>query len=553
MNSPIVNNSSSRTQFLEEGHESVRRQAWASAYTSLLEADRLDALEPEDLVSLSISAHLTGRELESADFLARAHQGFVAQGKTRPAARTACWLSFTSVLKGELAQASGWLSRARRMLEGEGVCVEQGYVMLPVGIRAVREGDVAAAYEAFVEAARVGMNFHDKDLATMGLQGQGRVLIRRGEIVQGVSLLDEAMVAVKSGEVSAINAAGIYCSVIEACDEIFDLRRAQEWTTALEQWCATQPDLVPYRGHCLIHRAELLQLQGNWLSALNEAQCACDRLSQPAPKPPVGAAYYRKAELHRLRGEFAEAEKAYQECSRWERVPRPGLAKLWFGQGKTQAAHTAIQQLLNECHEPGKRAYLLDAAVEIALAAKNLVAADAAAQELSDIANSLDAPFLRALSARALGAVALQNRKASDASMQLHRALTGFRDLQAPYEEGRVRILLAHACREQGNVDTANLELAAAREIFQKLGAIPDVARVDALLAGKATTHAGPLTAREVEVLKLVASGMTNREIAGNLHISEKTVARHVSNIFIKLDLTSRAAATAYFYQRGIA
>ena len=553
MNSPVVNNSLSRTQWLDDGHESVRKQAWASAYTSLLEADRQAALEPEDLVSLSISAHLTGRELESAEFLARAHQGFLANGKTRLAARTACWLSFTSVLKGELAQASGWLSRARRLLEGEGDCVEQGYAMLPAGIRAVREGDVMAAYDAFVEAARIGTRFDDKDLATMGLQGQGRVLIRRGETVRGVSLLDEAMVAVKAGEVSAINAAGIYCSVIEACGEIFDLRRAQEWTTALEQWCTTQPDLVPYRGHCLIHRAELLQLQGNWLSALNEAQCACDRLSQPNPKPPVGAAFYRKAEVHRLRGEFAEAESAYQQCSRWERVPRPGLAQLWLAQGKIQAAHTAIQQLSNECNEPGKRAYVLDAAVEIALAAKDLAVADAAAQELSNVATSLDAPYLQALAARAMGAVALQSGNSNESSVQLRRALAGFRELQAPYEEARVRVLLADAFRDQGNPDTANLELAAARELFERLGAIPDVQRVDASLGNKAATDSGPLTTREVEVLKLVASGMTNREIASNLHISEKTVARHISNIFTKLDLSSRAAATAYAYQRGIA
>jgi len=226
---------------------------------------------------------------------------------------------------------------------------------------------------------------------------------------------------------------------------------------------------------------------------------------------------------------------------------------LWLAQGKIQAAHTAIQQLSNECNEPGKRAYVLDAAVEIALAAKDLAAADAAAQELSNVATSLDAPYLQALAARAMGAVALQSGNSNESSVQLRRALAGFRELQAPYEEARVRVLLADAFRDQGNPDTANLELAAAREIFERLGAIPDVQRVDASLGKKAATDSGPLTTREVEVLKLVASGMTNREIASNLHISEKTVARHISNIFTKLDLSSRAAATAYAYQRGIA
>jgi hypothetical protein len=208
-------------------------------------------------------------------------------------------------------------------------------------MRAVRDGDVVAAYDAFVEAARIGTRFNDKDLATMGLQGQGRVLIRQGETVRGVSLLDEAMVAVKAGEVSAINAAGIYCSVIEACGEIFDLRRAQEWTTALEQWCATQPDLVPYRGHCLIHRAELLQLQGNWLGALSEAQCACDRLSQPNPKPPVGAAFYRKAEVHRRAASLRKRRVPINNAAGGTRASAWSRA-VWLAQGKTQAAHTAI-------------------------------------------------------------------------------------------------------------------------------------------------------------------------------------------------------------------
>jgi hypothetical protein len=169
--------------------------------------------------------------------------------------------------------------------------VEKGYLLLSTGYRAVHSGDTATAQLAFVGATAIGVRFDDKDLETLGLQGQGRTLIRQGEITQGVALLDEAMVAVTAGEVSPLNAGGVYCSVLEACGEIFDIKRAQEWTSELEKWCASQPDLVPYRGHCLVRRAELLQLRGEWPAALESAERAKEWFSRPVPKPAVGEAF----------------------------------------------------------------------------------------------------------------------------------------------------------------------------------------------------------------------------------------------------------------------
>src|SRR4030095_8189061 len=199
----------------------------------------------------------------------------------------------------------------------------------------------------------------------------------------------------------------IYCSVIEACGEIFDLRRAPERTSTVQAWCASQPDVVPYRGLCLIRRAEILQLHGEWSNALDEAQSACERLSQPTPKPPVGAAFYRKGDVHRLRGEFLQAEEAYRMASQWERIPRPGMALLWLAQGKIQSANAAIRHIAEEVQELGRRAQVLEALVEIALSATDVSTASASAQELTDIAIRLDAPFLHALAARATGAVLL--------------------------------------------------------------------------------------------------------------------------------------------------
>jgi len=547
-----VENSIAGAAALARARAAIREKAWSTAFAEFTEADRQASLDPGDLELLSVAAHLTGKDAESGEALARAHQGYLARGETRRAARCAGWLSFVAQLRGDRAQASGWLSRARRLLETEGDCVEKGYLLLPVGMASAQQRDLDAAHAAFVEAATIGQRFADRDLASLALQGQGRVLVRRGEIPRGVALLDEAMVAVMANEVSPIVAGGIYCSVLDACGEIFDLRRAQEWTAALEQWCSSQPDMVPYRGHCLIRRAEIMQVRGAWPDALLEARCACERLSQPVPKPAVGAAFYRKAEMHRLLGELEEAEEAYRAAAQWERVPRPGLALLRLARGEVKAAQSEIRHVVDVTVEPGKKAEALAAQAEITLAAQDLATARRAADDLSKIATKIGAEFLLAVAACTQGAVLLAEGDAPVAVASLRQALATFRHLEAPYEAARVQVCLARAYRVQGNDESASHELQAAREAFRKLGAATDLAHIEELVDFPATSPAGPLTQREIEVVKLVASGITNRKIANKLNISEKTVARHLNNIFNKLDLSSRAAATAYAYQHGL-
>jgi DNA-binding NarL/FixJ family response regulator len=555
MNGPAAaRNSASRTEALERGRESLRRQEWSSAFSSLSAADREAPIEPADLEGLAMAAHLLGKEAEGGEILARAHQLFLSAGDAPRAARCAFWLGFGLLTNGDMAQAGGWLARARRLLDDGGHdCVEQGYLLVPAGIRAVRDGDPDTAYTAFVQAVAIGERFGDRDLVAVARNGQGRALIRRGEIARGVSLLDEAMVAVTAGEVSHMVIGGIYCSVIDACGEIFDLRRAREWTTALDRWCASLPDRVPYRGHCLVRRAEILQLHGAWPDALDEVKRAREWLSIPTPRPALGGALYRMAELHRVLGEFALSEEAYRQASLLERRPQPGFALLRLAQGQTDAALTAIRQVADEIQDVTKRPQVLEACVEIMLAANDVKGARAAAAELAEIASKIDAPLLDAVSARATGAVLLAEQDARQALAVLRQALTAWRDLEAPYEMARVRVLIALACRALGNRTTADVELEAACAVFRQLGAAPDAARVETLLRTPEEKVEGPLTARELQVLTLIASGRTNRAIAGELCISEKTVARHVSNIFTKLDLTSRAAATAYAYRHGLA
>jgi DNA-binding NarL/FixJ family response regulator len=456
------------------------------------------------------------------------------------------------MINGDHAQSGGWLSRAARLLEAEPDCVEKGYLLLPAGYRSVYSGDGTSAHAAFLQAGVIGERFHDRDLITLALQGQGRALIRQGDIPGGVTLLDEAMVAVMAGEVSSVTAGGVYCSVIEACGEIYDMNRAHEWTSALEQWCKSQPDIVPYRGHCLVRRAEILQMHGAWTDALAQARQARDVLSQPPPKPAAGAAIYRVAELQRLRGDFAAAEESYRQASERSRAPQPGFALLRLAQGHLEPANAAIRRMAEEVKEISSRARILDAFVQIALAVKDLPAARAAATELEEIATRLGAPFLRALSSRAAGAVLLSEDNAAAASTALRQALSIWRDLEAPYESAQTRVLLARAYRKLGDEDAAIIELSAARDTFRKLGAVTDLEQAETLSIDKPAVLSGPLTARETQVIQLVAEGKTNKVIANALGVSEKTVARHVSNIFTKLDLTSRAAATAYAYRNKI-
>lgn len=547
-----LRNSRAGAQALEQGRDAFRKQAWSEAFSHFAAADRESSLAPGDLIVFAQVALLTGREGEGADLLSRAHQAFLSGGDTQLAARSAFWLGFTLLINGETAKAGGWLSRAARLLEGQRDCVEKGYLLLPDGYRSFHAGDTAAAHAKFVEAAASGERFGDKDLVALALQGQGRSLIRQGEIARGVALLDEAMVAVTAGEVSPLNAGAVYCSVLEACGETFDLQRAQEWTSALEKWCASQPDLVPYRGHCLVRRAELLQLHGAWPEALEWAERACEWLGRPVAKPAVGAAYYQVGEVQRLLGRFAESEEAYRRASEWNRTPAPGPAQLRLAQGEVDAANVAIRRIAEEVRDVGPRARVLDAYVEIVLAAHDVPAARSAANELSAIAVRWNVPFLQALASRALGSVLLAEGNPHASLAELRQSWSIWCELDAPYEAARVRTLIAQACRELKDEENACLELAAALEAFERLGASKDLSRVRALLPRDAHRSGGGLTGREIQVLRLVASGMTNRGIAGKLKISEKTVARHLSNIFTKLDLSSRTAAAAYAYDHKL-
>jgi DNA-binding CsgD family transcriptional regulator/tetratricopeptide (TPR) repeat protein len=536
------------------GRESFDRQDWNEAFSYLSMADRERPLAVEDLERLATAAHLVGRDADSAEIMARAHHEYLAAGNPVRAARCAFWVALPLMFKGETAQAGGWLSRARRLLDDGGYdCVERGYLLFPLAYRAIHEGEIEKAGAMFGETAEIGRRFGDQDLILLARQGQGRALIGLGKVTEGVALLDEVMVAVTAGEVSPMMVGDIYCSVIAACHEIFDLSRAQEWTAAMTRWCEHQGDQFVYRGQCLIYRAEILRLRGAWPDALREAERACECLLQPPPHRSVGSAFYQLAELHRLRGDFIKAEEAYREAAKWARKPYPGLAQLRLAQRQIDAASAAARHLLDETQDLRTRSSLLAAWVEIALAADDVPAARVAADELSGLAGQFGVPLLEAVSDQANGAVLLREGQPRTALPVLRRAWTSWCHLEAPYEAARCRVLIGLTCRALGDEDGAEMELDAARQVFAGLGAEPDILRLEEVSRSPAPAKAGGLTAREIQVLGLVATGRTNRAIAETLGISEKTVARHISNIFTKLNLSSRAAATAYAYQHDLA
>jgi DNA-binding CsgD family transcriptional regulator len=540
------------SQELERGRTSFERRAWLDAYTALSAADQVEPLEAPDLDLLATAASLIGRMDDYLAVLERSHLAYIERGDNLAAARNAGWIGMTLAIRGEMGPASGWFGRAQRLVEREGrESVEQGWLLVPVLFQREAAGDYAGAHEAAAQAVEIAERFGDADLAAIALHAQGLARIGQGSIDEGLRLMDEAMVGVTAESVSPIVAGIVYCGVIAGCEEAFEVRRAQEWTNALTRWVDEQPQLVSFTGRCLAHRAGLMQLHGEWRDALAEAKLARERCEEAMNRAATGQALYQQGELHRLRGDFDAAEAAYREASEFGREPQPGLALLRLANGDVEAAAAMTRRAASETSAPFALATMLPAHVEVMLTAGDLEEARRAADELAGIATNGKRAMLDAISGRVQGEVALAEGDPKAALAPLRESARLWQELDAPYEVGRVRVLVGLACRALGDEESAGLELGAAREVFERLAAAPDLARIDRF-EGRASADSHGLSAREIEVLRLVAAGKTNREIASELVVSEHTVARHLQNIFRKLDVTSRTAATAFAFQHEL-
>jgi DNA-binding CsgD family transcriptional regulator len=532
---------------LEHARAAYAARSWLEAYEAFARADEAESLAPEDLELRATTARMLARDDEAVEILERAHHAYLGNAEMARAAYCAGWIGMTLFYNGAVGPAGGWIARAHRLLEDvpEETAVH-GYAMLPSVFRHESMGDLNAAASAAAEAAEIGKRHGDPELMALAIHAQGHMLVLAGRVPEGLALLDEAMVTVTTVELSPFVVGIVYCGVILACEAGFEVGRAREWTLELTQWVEQQRDLVAFTGRCLVHRAAILQLGGSWSEAFEEARLAAERLVE-TKNPAAGLALYRQGELLRLRGEFEAAEDAYRDASRngWE--PQPGLAQLRLAQGKRDAALAAIRRANAEVEDPLKRATLLPAQVEIALSAGEVGEARAACLELGKLAEQYESAMLDAIVAHAEGAVALAEGDAPGALGRLRHAQRIWLELDAPYEVARTRELIGHACSALGDDEAGVLEVETARELFERLGAAPDLARVS---TSSGARHG--LSERELQVLRLVASGKSNREIASTLVISEHTVARHLQNIYAKLGLGSRAAATAFAFEHEL-
>jgi DNA-binding CsgD family transcriptional regulator/tetratricopeptide (TPR) repeat protein len=537
---------------LELARKAFEERSWRVAFSQLAAACTEEALGLDDLELLAQTAYLCGEDAASEKAWIEANQRSAEKADWARAARCAFWLGVTLQARSERSQAGGWFARAQRVLEdNDHDCVERGWLLVGAGLKLHHERNYDASTQAWEQALETGKHFNDVDLVATARQGLGRILIKQGRISKGSPMLDESMVAVLANEVSPIPAGIIYCSVIEACQEILDIARAQEWTAALSDWLDAQPDLVPYRGRCQIHRSEIMTLEGRWADATEEIAEACERLVKP-PQPQLGMALNQQAEVHRLRGEFDAAEEAYRQANEKAFVLQPGWALLKLAKGETEAAVAAIQRSYEATSKEVTRCRVLPAYVEIKLAAGNIEAAKAGQEELAEIAETLDSPFLRGVALRCKGVVLLAQGNAADALATFAKVWEHWSALEVPYESARLRLLNAQASKQAGDEHTANSELDAARHVFEQLGAAHDLKMLEALSGSTPAQTPGGLSPREVQILSLVAKGRSNREIASELVISERTVARHMSNIFNKLDVTSRTAASAFAFENNL-
>ncbi len=516
--------------------------AGAGATTGAAEADRLDIVAE--------ASWWLGRLDECIEARKRAYALYEPRGDRERAGQCAVWLYEHYQMKAKPAIAGGWLRRARRALEAETGCVAFGNLLLREAEMAHGSGDLEGAAALARDALALGRDLGSADLEAEALQAAGRVLIDAGRQSEGLGHLDEAMLSAVEGRLCPYTTGKVYCSLISACEQLGDLRRAAEWTDATLRWSEHHP-LAMWPGLCRVHRATLLQLRGDWTAAEREARRACDELGG-FHVPNAAAGYVEIGEIRRRLGDLDGAEAAFAKAEELCGRRSAGLALVRLAQRRLDAATAIITAMLAEqTWDRLARARLLPACVQIAVATGDLDGAATAADELDGIAADVDSPAIAAAALSTRGRLQLAMGQHSAACTTLQDALRQWQQLEVPYEIATVRLLLGQACRNCGDEDGASRSLAQAAAIFDRLGAALD-ARHTRDFTTSPSFPAG-LTAREAAVLSLVASGRTNREVAAVLHLSERTVARHVSNIFTKAGVTSRTAATAFAYENNLA
>ena len=522
-----------------------RQSRWAEACDEFLRADHAEPLGVEDLELLAESAQILGRGADAVRALDRVYQARVGAGELDAAVTAGFWLWHALVLDGEFARAGGWAARVRQLVAEHPGDDEQGWLLVTQAYAQVAAGEFEDAVRLTRRAAELGARQGVVDLFAFATTVCGRALLKAGRLAEGLSRMDEGMLPVTEGATSPRVTSMLYCSAIATCHDALELGRVREWGRSLDGWLNTLPPLHgAYFGNCRIYRSMLLRLQGSWQAAVEELDDVCTDLADGYGRLVIGHAHYHRAEMHRLLGNAAEAEDGYRRASDYGEPIQPGLALLRLSQGDVGTAATGIRRALAEAQSDLDRCRLLLAHVTIMLAAGEVEEAKRAVDELAAISDTFPTAAMRAELEGARAAVAVAEGRPADALPLLRAASARWRELDAPYETARVSVLIAAACRDLFDEEAAEFELRSAADAFARLGARPDLRRVEEFLAPRSGEHG--LSARELEVLRLVADGKTNHAIAAELFLSERTVDRHVSHILDKLGVRSRTAAAMY-------
>lgn len=495
-----------------------------------------------------------GRADEYVRVVETIYEARLAQGQLAEAAMVALEAAVTSFLRGHEAQGSGWMGRAHRLVEELPESAVHGYVCYVMEVEGgLGGGDLEGVITAAEEVRRIGREHGDENLVAGGLVGEGRARLKLGAVAEGAPLLDEAMVAVLQENLDPEWAGNIYCHLMAACHEIADIGRAGEWTEATARWLSDLPAAVLFTGICRVHRSQVLQLRGEWTRAETEAETVCADLADLSIAT-VAEAHYQLGEIGRLRGDLGAAEAAYQQARERGRDPQPGLALLRLAQGRADIAVAGIGVAVRGAPDRITRARLSGAQVEIAIATGDLETAQMACADLESAADAYGTSGLEAAALHWRGALMLEQGRPDEALPALRAACRRWHDVHARYDAARACVLLARAYREVGDEDAAGSELASAERCFRWLGADLDLREATALASMQPGRQdiPGGLTAREAHVLALVATGGTNRDVAEMLTLSEKTIERHLSNIFAKLDVSTRTEAAAFAYRHDM-
>lgn len=504
--------------------------------------EAVTALDVDDLASLAQAHWWLGDIDEYARATEEVCRRRTSAGDTPGAALAALEVGFSETVRGHEAAGSGWLARARRLLAETPEAVEHGYLLILDGYGAMDAGDTGRADALVRRVLDIGDRFQEPTLQSHGLFLSGCLAIRGGRVHQGERFLDEAMVPVLSGRTAPPWAGNLYCRMMQLCYELGDLPRAQHWTELTEAWCREFAPATLFTGICRVHRVQLLQVHGHWARALSEAEQAAADLTD-LDVVAAGEAHYRCGELHRLRGELDDAEAAYRTARSLGREPLPGLALLHLERGHATRAAATLGAALAACPAPLDRAPLLAARIEVALSQDDLGALDVLVDELSDIADRHDSPAWQAEACRWRGSVQAAQGQHATALPMLREARDRWQRIDAPREVARTRVEIARSLELLGDAHSAREERDLAAAAFAELGAQRELRRL--LAQQRRHRSVEGLSPREVEVLAAVSAGGTNREVGSRLHISERTVARHLANTYLKLGVASRTAAVA--------